>query len=150
MLSPLLLLGTAVFLASSGGQCWDKQNMNISTLGTYRVQHLDINILDQKLGCGNDLWTPQVRSTNNLAWPTKSVGSDHKYWPPLETAVTWGLKILTTIIYFSLCQAFALNYTIEIILNCYWIAIKLKSMSSVFGCLPDDLTDKKCEMRKIR
>ena len=44
---------TAVFLVSSGGQCGDKQNMQISALGT-------------------------------LAWRTRSVGSDHKYWPPLE------------------------------------------------------------------
>ena len=25
--------------------------------------------------------------TNTLAWRTKRVGSDHKYWPPLERAV---------------------------------------------------------------
>ena len=34
--------GTAVFLVSSGGQCGDKQNMKISTLGTYRAQPLQL------------------------------------------------------------------------------------------------------------
>ena len=31
---------TAVFLVSSGGQCGEEQNMIISTLCTYRAQHL--------------------------------------------------------------------------------------------------------------
>ena len=48
-----------------------------------------------RLGTGNDLQTPQVRSVSTLVWHVKSVGSDHEYWPPLETAVPWnqpGLK----------------------------------------------------------
>ena len=40
-----------------------------------------------RLGSGNDLQTPQVRRVSTLAWRVKSVGSDHEYWPPLETAV---------------------------------------------------------------
>ena len=40
------------------------------------------------LGSGNDLRTPQVWRVSTLAWRVKSVGSDHKYWPPLETAVS--------------------------------------------------------------
>ena len=40
------------------------------------------------LGSGNDLQTPQVRRVSTFAWRVKSVGSEHKYWPPLETAVT--------------------------------------------------------------
>ena len=39
------------------------------------------------LGSGNDLQTPQARSVSTLAWRVKSVGSNHRYWPPLETAV---------------------------------------------------------------
>ena len=77
---------TAVFLVSSGGQCGNKQNK----LVLYEFLGYNLcNLWDQKLHleCGNDLWTAQVRRTNTLAWCTKSVGSDHKYWPPLETAV---------------------------------------------------------------
>ena len=57
--------------------------MKMSTLGTY-------TIFDQKfcLACGNDLQTPQVLHVSTLAWRIKSVGSDIKYWPPLETAVS--------------------------------------------------------------
>ena len=40
------------------------------------------------VGSGNDLRTPQVRRVSTLAWRVKSVGSDHEYWPPLETPVT--------------------------------------------------------------
>ena len=48
-------------------------------------------MLDQKLrlGSGNDLQTPQARCVSTLAWRVKSVGSDHKYWPPLETGVKY-------------------------------------------------------------
>ena len=46
-----------------------------------------------RLGSGNDLRTPQVRRVSTLAWRVKSVGSDHKYWPPLETAVTYDLIV---------------------------------------------------------
>ena len=69
-----ILLSTAVFLVSSGGQSGNEQNMKISTLGCNIC-----NILDQKLplGCGNDLRTPQVQRVSTLAWCVKSVGSDH-------------------------------------------------------------------------
>ena len=64
----------------------------MSTLGTlsrYNIGCNICNIFDQKLcPCsGNVLRTPQVRRVSTLAWRVKSVYSDHKYWPPLETAV---------------------------------------------------------------
>ena len=39
--------------------------------------------------------------TNTLAWRTKSVGSDNKYWPPLETGFHI-LNNLTMLLQYSL------------------------------------------------
>ena len=62
----------------------------LSSLVLYALIGCNIcNILDQKLylGSGNGLQTPQTRRVSTLDWCVKSFGSDHKYWPPLETAV---------------------------------------------------------------
>ena len=60
--------------------------MKITTLGTYRAQPLQLigpKVVPRVMICEH----LYVRRTNTLAWRTKSVGSDHKNWPPLETAV---------------------------------------------------------------
>ena len=56
------------------------------------------------LGSGNDLRTPQVRRVSTLAWRVKSVGSDHKYWPPLETAVGYKEQLTQVLLALHLVQ----------------------------------------------
>ena len=82
---------TAVFLVSSGGQCGDKQNMKISTLGqglSYRAQFCPVPV--------TKIWTPYSQ-TNFFYQYTKTILTSRAFHPCITLGVKDNRKLVEKI-----------------------------------------------------